>query len=80
MFPAGHEIRVQISFSNFPKVARNLNTVKSNETAAQTGVAEQTTLHYAKRPSRFILPIVADVKVSPQDWRSPERIRGVSDD
>ena len=63
VFPRGHRIRVQISSSNFPKLARNLNTGKSSYTTAETVVAEQTVLHDAERPSRLILPVVAGVDI-----------------
>lgn len=61
MVPEGHQIRLQISSSNFPKYARNLNTGASNETTAETRVANQVILHDADHPSRLILPIVPDI-------------------
>lgn len=61
MLPAGHQIRLQISSSNFPKYARNLNTGKSNETTSDTRVAKQVILHDADHPSRLILPIATQV-------------------
>ena len=64
VFPAGHRIRVQISSSNFPKLARNLNTGKSSYTTAETAVAEQTILHDKEHPSRLILPIVSGIDVA----------------
>ena len=61
VFPAGHRIRLQISSSNFPKLACNLNTGNSNEKTAETIIAEQTVLHDAQHPSQLILPIVSGV-------------------
>lgn len=63
VFPAGHRIRLQISSSNFPKFARNLNTGASNETTSDTQLAHQVILHDASHPSRLILPIVSGVDV-----------------
>ncbi len=63
VFPAGHRIRLQVSSSNFPKFARNLNTGESNETTSETQVANQVILHDASHPSRLILPIVSGVNV-----------------
>ena len=63
VFPAGHKIRLQISSSNFPKLARNLNTGQSNETTADTVIADQVILHDASHPSRLILPVVSGVTV-----------------
>ncbi len=58
VFPAGHRIRLQISSSNFPKLARNLNTGLSNTDSAEMMVADQAILHDASHPSRLILPVL----------------------
>ena len=63
VFPAGHRIRLQISSSNFPKFARNLNTGASNEMTSDTQLAHQVILHDASHPSRLILPIVSGISV-----------------
>ena len=65
VFPVGHRIRLQISSSNFPKLARNLNTGKSNETTAEVEIADQTILHDAEHPSRLTLSVVAGVNIPP---------------
>lgn len=63
VFPAGHRIRLQISSSNFPKLARNLNSGLDNETTTDMIVADQAILHDASHPSRLILPVVSGVSV-----------------
>lgn len=61
IFKKGHKIRLEISSSNFPHYARNLNTGKSNEQTAETMVAHQTILHDEEHSSFLELPIVAGV-------------------
>lgn len=56
--PAGHRIRLQISSSNSPKLASNLNTSLSNTDSAQVIVADQAILHAASNPSRLLLPVL----------------------
>jgi putative CocE/NonD family hydrolase len=58
LFKAGHNIRIEISSSNFPRFSRNLNT--GNEVATDTEVrrATQTIHHSAEYPSCIILPVV----------------------
>jgi len=63
VFPVGHRIRLQVSSSNFPKFARNLNTGASNETTSETMVANQVILHDALNASRLILPVVDDIDI-----------------
>lgn len=55
VFLPGHRIRLEISSSNFPKYARNLNTGRDSYTTTETAVAEQTVLHDAARPSALLL-------------------------
>ena len=57
VFRKGHRIRLQISSSNFPHYARNLNTGLVNEWTADIEVARQTVLHDADHPSRLLLPV-----------------------
>ncbi|MDE0004753.1 MAG: CocE/NonD family hydrolase, partial [Rhodospirillaceae bacterium] len=66
VIPAGHQIRVQISSSNFPKYARNLNTGKSNEASSNIAVAQQIVLHGPEHPSRIRLPVVTE-SILPED-------------
>jgi len=57
-FAEGHRIRIEISSSNFPRFARNLNTGGDNYDEAE-GVPAHNTVHHSKRyPSQIRLPIV----------------------
>jgi len=58
VFLAGHQLRVQVTSSCFPRWNRNLNTGESNETTAEFVPATQRVLHDAEHPSHLILPIV----------------------
>ncbi len=60
VFPAGHQIRVEISSSNFPRFDRNPNTggVIATTTKEECIVAHQTIHHSAEYPSRITLPII----------------------
>jgi len=57
VFRKGHRIRLQVSSSNFPHYARNLNTGLVNEWSAEIAVARQTVLHDSAHPSRLRLPV-----------------------
>jgi putative CocE/NonD family hydrolase len=63
VFRKGHRIRLEISSSNFPHYARNLNTGLDNNTTSMFQVAHQTVFHDRNRMSRIVLPIVPTVKV-----------------
>ncbi len=58
VFKAGHQIRVEVSSSNFPRFDRNTNTggVIAEDEGFQP--AMQTILHNAQYPSHITLPIV----------------------
>ncbi len=58
VFKKGHQIRVEISSSNFPRFDRNLNT--GNYFATDTTIlkAEQTIYHNREYPSCIILPVI----------------------
>jgi len=58
LFRRGSRLRVEISSSNFPRFARNLNTGEDPATATRMEKAEQTLYHDSARPSRIVLPIV----------------------
>jgi uncharacterized protein len=66
MLRAGHRVRVQVSSSNFPHFARNLNTGGSNNGSDEIAVAQQTILHDAAHPSYIELPIAPGVRVPAQ--------------
>jgi predicted acyl esterase len=54
----GHRIRVEISNSNFPRFARNLNTDAAFGMSDEIAVATQTVYHNAKHPSHITLPVI----------------------
>jgi putative CocE/NonD family hydrolase len=61
VFRTGHRIRVEISSSNFPHYARNLNMGLDNYTTSLMKVANQTVFHDKNRASRIVLPVVPGV-------------------
>jgi putative CocE/NonD family hydrolase len=58
VFKTGHQIRLYVSSSNFPRFNRNLNTGESTLGATGMLKARQTVYHDADYPSALILPIV----------------------
>lgn len=58
VFKKGHQIRVEISSSNFPHYDRNPNTGAEFGTTTELKVATQTIYHDAERPSHIVLPII----------------------
>jgi putative CocE/NonD family hydrolase len=58
VFKKGHRLRVDISSSNFPRFARNLNTGEDVATGTRMQVAHQTVFHSSEHPSHIVLPIV----------------------
>jgi len=63
IFRRGHRILLEISSSNFPHYARNLNTGRSNEQDDRIEVARQTVLHDEDHPSYLLLSVVPAVTV-----------------
>ena len=57
-FEKGHRIRIEISSSNFPRFARNLNTGGNNYDEKEGVVAHNKIHHSSKYPSQIRLPIV----------------------
>lgn len=57
-FGKGHRIRVEVTSSNFPKFARNLNTGGPNETESAAVVADNAIHHSADNASYIELPVV----------------------
>ncbi|MDB9902228.1 CocE/NonD family hydrolase [Flavobacteriaceae bacterium] len=57
-FKKNHKIRIEISSSNFPRFARNLNTGGDNFNESKGIVAKNTIHHSKKYPSSITLPIV----------------------
>lgn len=56
-FKKGHRIRIEVSSSNFPRFARNLNTGGNNYDEREGLVARNTIHHSKKYPSQIELPI-----------------------
>ncbi|MBT8298491.1 MAG: CocE/NonD family hydrolase, partial [Maribacter sp.] len=57
-FKKGHRIRIEISSSNFPRFARNLNTGGNNFDEKEGVVAHNKVHHSNKYPSQIRIPIV----------------------
>lgn len=60
VFLAGHQVRIEISSSCFPKFARNSNTggAVATESSEQYDVAVNRIYHDAAHPSHLLLPII----------------------
>ncbi len=54
----GHRLRVEVSSSNFPRFARNLNTGGNNWEDVEGVVAHNSVHHSTEHPSQIRLPIV----------------------
>lgn len=59
MFKAGHQIRLEISSSNFPRFARNFNTGGIDYAETEWEVAHNRIHHSKKFPSRIIFHVVS---------------------
>jgi uncharacterized protein len=59
LFRKGHNIRVEIASSNFPRFSRSANTAEQPEAETAGEVAQQTILHDAQRASYVELPVLA---------------------
>ena len=58
VFKAGHQLRLYISSSNFPRFNRNLNTGEANLGGTRMATANQTIYHDREHPSAIILPVI----------------------
>ncbi len=58
VFKRGHQIRVDISSSNFPRFDVNPNTGEPLNQQRRSQIAEQTIYHDGQRLSRIVLPVV----------------------
>lgn len=56
-FAPGHQIRIEISSSNFPRFDRNLNTGGNNYDESKGVIARNVIHHSAQYPSQIRLPI-----------------------
>jgi putative CocE/NonD family hydrolase len=59
-FEKGHQIRIEISSSNFPRFERNLNTGGNNYDEKDPVTARNRVWHSEKYPSMVKLPVVKD--------------------
>ena len=63
VFLPGHRMRLEVSSSNFPRFARNLNTGGNNFDESK-GIVAHNTIHHSKEyPSQIRLPIVGPIKI-----------------
>jgi putative CocE/NonD family hydrolase len=60
VFKKGHQIRVQVSSSDFPLFERNLNTGGNNYDETEWVVAENSIHHSKEYPSHIVLPIIPE--------------------
>ncbi|HXV76922.1 MAG TPA: CocE/NonD family hydrolase [Candidatus Polarisedimenticolaceae bacterium] len=58
VFLAGHRIRIEVSSSNFPRFARNLNTGGPNHNESEPAVARNVVHHSKRYPSRIELTVL----------------------
>ncbi|WP_077328580.1 CocE/NonD family hydrolase [Virgibacillus siamensis] len=58
VFLPGHQIRIEIASSNFPRFDVNPNTGKTARESTKTKLAQQTIYHNTKYPSHIVLPII----------------------
>lgn len=56
-FKKVHRIRIEVSSSNFPRFARNLNTGGNNFDESEGIIAENKIHHSKQYPSQIRLPI-----------------------
>lgn len=56
-FGKGHRIRIEVSSSNFPRFARNLNTGGNNYDESEGVIAHNKIHHSRAFPSRIVLPV-----------------------
>jgi putative CocE/NonD family hydrolase len=57
-FAAGHQLRIEVSSSNFPRYDRNLNTGGDNETESKSVAAHNEVHHSVQYPSSITLSVV----------------------
>jgi len=59
VFAKGHRLRLDVSSSNFPRFARNLNTGEDVATGTRMVVARQRVFHEGRYPSHVLLPVAS---------------------
>tara|TARA_B100000767_G_scaffold213763_1_gene201139 strand:+ start:2780 stop:4678 length:1899 start_codon:yes stop_codon:yes gene_type:complete len=57
-FQPGHSIRIEITSSNFPRFARNLNTGGDNFDESKSVIANNNVHHNSKHLSKIVLPLI----------------------
>jgi putative CocE/NonD family hydrolase len=57
-FEKGHQIRIEITSSNFPRFDRNLNTGGNNYDESEGIIATNSIHHGGIHPSRIVLPVI----------------------
>ncbi len=57
VIPRGHKLRLEVSSSNFPRFARNLNNGKPIGLSNDIVIAEQKIYYGKEYPSKILLPI-----------------------
>ena len=57
-FEKGHRIRIEVSSSNFPRFARNLNTGGDNYDESEAVIAHNKIHHSDQYPSSITLPVI----------------------
>jgi uncharacterized protein len=60
VFRKGHQIRLEISSSNFPRFDRNPNTGRDVGTETELRQARQTIHHSKAHPSHILLPVIPE--------------------
>ena len=73
VFKKGHRIRMEVSSSNFPNYARNLNTAADPYTSTETRLAANQVMHGPGRLSTITLPVVTLPVRQGADERRPGR-------
>ncbi len=58
VFAAGHQLRLDVSSSNFPRFDRNLNSTAANADQIKLAKARQTVFHNPRYPSAVVLPVI----------------------
>jgi putative CocE/NonD family hydrolase len=58
VFKAGHQLRLEVSSSNFPRYDRNPNTGHDFGVDAELLTAQQTIFHDHRYPSHLLLPVI----------------------
>jgi putative CocE/NonD family hydrolase len=62
-FEEGHRVRIEISSSNFPRFARNLNTGGDNYDESVAMTANNTIHHGPDYPSQIRLPVIGNISI-----------------